>query len=1624
MDPLEPARNDENCGLSRRRISSILKAPRKSVGYPAAEHQENLVECPKPVEKRNSRRVSFAPANNVLLFSNEGKQASPVRSPLHDLITTPATQHRVQITEDEIQQITGMETLLNAPLHAPQKRDKVNFHTEDAFGEKTVMFSAEDAFMDMTRSQTIDISRNADRLTDASPQGCDAFPPKDMNLLFHADSGAMGVTPKTNESIFGSKPLPTSRSADPMSDIRSICSKVPSLDPGFENFLAGLFKSNGPPRTDAEVSVASEEPRITGVDKENQAPQSVREGSLNASRKRDSSRYGSVMTEAVHAFADDDCSSSQLKQQQSGGTAASFPARDKVKNPSHQRDTGTLDRTVMFSAADEFMDMTQSHTVNIANQEKCSSGEHLRDPRSLPGASVSGLDRGFTDFLAGLSKTKPKEQGPEQSRPDADDGRRDQTVRFSADDACMDVTQSHTMNIVTHNVHAESGRPENDGVLGLPNCKGTETSKTGGEGTTDKTVTEAFMDVTQSHTVNIISGLGRHCQPNMGSLPAFGEKTVRFGADEAALDVTQSHTVKIISAVAFHPQHNGQRASPGGGTLTSPTSEVAMDETRSYTVSIDAGFTRQPDHNNDFIPMFGEKTVRFTDGDAAMDVTKSHTVKIASDLNVYAQQRSLCARPGEETETFDAAMDETQGLTGNISTCVDPQPAQNQHPPPALDEGTVRISADADVEVTSSHTADIGASVGVAPRRAVDTDVPSGKDSAFQREEAQLSEGNVESAASLKRREDERSPAPVVSNDTVQERGFLDQLGPQNMSVDTEEEAQGRLGSPVHQTVVDCPAVGLEVAPTEAQTDRNRSPDRPPQRASVNSCGTKSTCEEITSHHLVSDARLTGNKDKRGPRKQTSPKSDGATDGEPSRKSRRMSFADLHTKIRRLSHMISAAPDAVATETCQAPSTQQEQEEGRKHQEEMDPDPAAPPGCGAALVHQEDAEGDQNDVGPTQTAAETPFKLQTKQLMSRLSTGGFKAKLPQRTKASDGAAAPAGEPTKTLAASVPSQMRNFDADVSDINDEELDSCDDVSEPLDTKSPSQARVKSSPPKSFGMDGPLEDNVFDDDLVSAARGNKSRFPANDGDEDEKRLKAPGEAAAAFPTDSQPRLGDCDSSVTSGPAMMTQTTDESSSSHTASIRCEATFESTFKQSLFESQLEDYASDMQRKFDDGTITVLEFFKLFNIDFVIHTPRQSVLPERLLSDTERTLLDSLRDRHVHHPKHKVYETDVQNLTHQVARLKERMQDLDKPLRMVNRTLWEEMSSYTEKELKSFGAKLKERNNIFRKTSKVRSHQMKEALYSHLLQAQQAEERSLRDTIQKADEMIRSLDGCIGGLEAELARVVEKGCEESPSLRCLQQEMDKVTEALTDNNRQISDLEVQITQNSKNLKRLNADSQNLQDHVAALHTMSEWRVGGSSDTGPVFTFLYNTFQLQLSYHSSSGPAADTEPEKRISHIVFQHHFDEEKSQDHARIVHQLLSQYVQAEPDWVKKYPTGGHVPKLLHDVSLVVGHCRLLGEELRLLRTWGGLRLEILHIGCVDTLIHIVFSSLRKFAKFEVIFSVALSGHHYVLRVHSFENMIGDTTLQQVEQVVASLSPGKNLLTKTVKKMFENLLR
>ncbi|XP_037541117.1 kinetochore scaffold 1 [Nematolebias whitei] len=362
-----------------------------------------------------------------------------------------------------------------------------------------------------------------------------------------------------------------------------------------------------------------------------------------------------------------------------------------------------------------------------------------------------------------------------------------------------------------------------------------------------------------------------------------------------------------------------------------------------------------------------------------------------------------------------------------------------------------------------------------------------------------------------------------------------------------------------------------------------------------------------------------------------------------------------------------------------------------------------------------------------------------------------------------------------------------------------------------------------------------------------------------------------------------------------------------------------------MFESQLEDYGSDEQKKLKDGTITVLEFFSLFNIDFVTHNPRQSVLPGRLSSDTDVTPLDLLRSRHINRPKQAVYKADIQTLTAKVEELNVRLQDLNKPLRVVNQRLWEEMRHFSEEELQRFRAKLKERNNFFRKSSRSQSHETKEVLYSELVRVNLEEQQKLRGTISKADEMLSQLDGCISELETGRAMT-----EEKPA--------------------QIAELKLQKEQNSSTLKKLKTETKNLQSRIDTLHLLNEWRLRDTVDDCTTYTFLHNTLLLQLTFEKLHGNDAGSGSERKMTNVSFRFDLDGDKSQFHACLVHKLVSQHIEGQSSWVDKYPTSRHVPKLLHDVSLVVSPFRLLGEELRLLKTWGALRFDILDIGRRET--------------------------------------------------------------------------
>uniref|UniRef100_A0A8D3EE82 Knl1 C-terminal RWD domain-containing protein n=2 Tax=Scophthalmus maximus TaxID=52904 RepID=A0A8D3EE82_SCOMX len=1793
----------------------------------------------------------------------------------------------------------AMETLLNAPLHAC-KQDTVNFETVEGFGEKTVVFSTDDAFMDMTHSHSINFATYAD----ISLHNCDALPTgREKTVVFAADDASMDLT--LNHTI-------NTANKDLSVEKRNVSSSVPSVDPGFENFLASLFKPGGPHSSSTAETSSSlahiKTQKTERVDKENWLPTSVSaamDKSVGEFRKTGQSSHGSALcpeedvsmnltevhtgrilgvnedenpfhflfpTQDMYAQADKRLSqTAEMGKSKSDHKAAattenrvqkvnieyrSGPVKDaaSLKNPSqnasHPRRKVNFDarderteKTIMFSADDEFMDMTQSHTVNIA-----------RGPLAPQQESAGGLDLGFKNFLTGLSKptgpgVKPviermlpsaaassketittssssSQLKTSKADPGKDNRSPNTSRRFGQSstaggicpevDVGMDLTEAqtgriigiagsddpfqflfHTQDLYPHggglNKTEKTSGQKNSEALGSSNRTGMGSSlkpslKTKLQSHQDnfdpeddqreKTVRfsadDACMDVTRSYTVNIGNDL---------KLLSCRDKTMRFNVDDAGMDMTQCLTVNIAnnlgsesilpvweqesetrgptprgrssSAQGLAPEFKSMptsgpgvdpaiaikkptavpssdvRDSSGVGSVC-PKDDVSMDMemteaqtgrilgithaddslqclfptpdlyphsgglNKAYTTSgqknsealgssnrTGMGSSLKPSlktklqsHQDHFDPEddHREKTVRFSADDACMDVTRSYTVNIGNDLKLLS-----CTDKTMRFNVDDAGMDMTQCLTVNIANnlgsesilpvweqesetrgptprgrsssaqglapefkslltsnsgglrCQDPEIARKTLT--AAPSSDVRDSSGVgsicpeddvsmDMEMTEAQTGrilgithaddslqfptqDLYPHSGSLKRAEMASLLPSsevsgssdckGMDKSFQtslntamekqqvkfdaevdcREETvklstddaatNVTAGFTVNVASksvsasflphqesnivptqrdagfpftVKKGERSRSLSarsldtgfktslsrkscpwanPMITKavaaaaaaaaaqcplEGVGAKGHREQLRAQRPDVDTEDAAPGFVPTAIeksqNKTMTE---INMSMDMTEAQTDHifgqtytDELPQCFPPTHDSDPEFDLSNRTEATSQrsdeapgpsnqvanfpgYVDSDEIVTGKEpEPSNEPKMESPRSTVDQDPETlgSRKLRRLSLADLQSKARRLSRLINTAPDTLAMESCAPPLAQLEDDDDldqTSKDKNKSPEPELATGSENT---RDDTQARCLARGGEASAATTPFKLKTKQLMSRLSVGSFKPKLPQRNKPNQPKTGNcAGEHTRTMTVNVTNQLSNFDDDVSDIYDEELGSLEEETETLDAKSPRRVTEKVS--RAPEADEPLEEEELEEDLIGAVHGRKRPLPEDENNtEDEKRMRAERSTDVV----EMSHFVECD--ITAAPTVTAHASDCSSSIHTASVRCEATFESTFKQSLFESQLEDYASDVQKKLDDGTITVLEFFNLFNIDFVIHNPRQSVLPGRRLSDTDCTTMDVLKDRHISRPKQTVYETDVLNLTEKVEGLKVRMQDLDKPLKMVNKPLWEEIRNCSERELKSFGASLKERNNFFRKTSKAQSHEMKEVLYSNIVQANLEEQQKLRGTIEEADEMIKSLDDCICELEAELAAVGEKGFLDKPSLKSRQEEMKNVTEALADTERQTIEVELQKKHNSSKLNRLKAETRNLESHVTVLQMVNEWRFGEQSDSCTVYTFLHDTLHLQLVYEKSKGTDADTQSERKISHISFKLQLDGEKKKTH------------------------------------------------------------------------------------------------------------------------------------------------
>ncbi|GAA6083583.1 uncharacterized protein knl1 [Tachysurus ichikawai] len=657
-----------------------------------------------------------------------------------------------------------------------------------------------------------------------------------------------------------------------------------------------------------------------------------------------------------------------------------------------------------------------------------------------------------------------------------------------------------------------------------------------------------------------------------------------------------------------------------------------------------------------------------------------------------------------------------------------------------------------------------------------------------------------------------------------------------------------------------------------------------------------------------------------------------------------------------------------------------------------------------------------NQINLAHKESTTPFNLR-KSLMARLSVGGIMPKFPSRA---GSARLNQVEPKSPNEAQDLQPQTCFNAE-EQSNSYETDLINEVLPEDDFSGTLVSDLSKSKLQEVTTEvHEHKDHIESDHMESIMNMSQSE-------------EIPPEVKGANTNDSRDKLWDSNCAAQNASTHVVKTDDTNSSSSSTMMKFEGNSELTLRNSQLDSQIGgsmDHEFDFYKKLKDGSVTVNEFLTYFGANTVIHRSRPSALPDNFRATQTCTTEDLLREKYIHRPKQKVYETDCQKLSEMAEGFKTQMADQDKPLRSINETLLQDVCAFSKEQLQRFGSKLKERKMYYRKENKARSHKMKEHLYSELLKITQEAKQSLTSKIKETNEMINNLDGCINDLEADLSGLkhIGNGDQHSlirldPALKAKQEQFEALNSEVTEKKKQIRELELQSRSLEDTREKIQDETRDLEYQLTNLSSLNEWRVISADKNGLVFSFLHNTLHLEVKHRKATGDEfIQNDPEQEVD-ISFNFLLNTDTSQPSAIMVHKLLKENLSNQSKWQQKDLTMQKIPMLLHNVSLVVSRLRLLGEEIYRLDKWGGVRLGIFHITCVDTLVEVTFSSVEAFAKFELSLAVNPDYPFSPLQLQKFQNFIGDTRLEQITDIVSSVRPAKNYLTSVMKKIYSDIL-
>ncbi|KAM6133533.1 outer kinetochore KNL1 complex subunit KNL1 [Phoenicopterus ruber ruber] len=488
----------------------------------------------------------------------------------------------------------------------------------------------------------------------------------------------------------------------------------------------------------------------------------------------------------------------------------------------------------------------------------------------------------------------------------------------------------------------------------------------------------------------------------------------------------------------------------------------------------------------------------------------------------------------------------------------------------------------------------------------------------------------------------------------------------------------------------------------------------------------------------------------------------------------------------------------------------------------------------------------------------------------------------------------------------------------------------------------------------------------------------------------------------------------------------THASTSSSLDSVKADTEL-TTQRSSQMESQLltDSICEDnLREKFQDGVITVGEFFTLLQVHVPIQKPRHSHLPANCAVSAPPTPEDLLYSQYVYRPKLRIYEEDCQALSQMIDELKQYVNVQDQLLVNVNKSLWEVMRTCSDEELKSFGAELNKMKSYFTKESKILAHNEKATLYSKLLQSAQEQQGKLQSRIEKMDELLKEAESCLVALEGGSNRGErEADCgDEMAEGKTLQEELESINAQEEELQRELSDLETQNEEMLAEMNQLQEEEKRCQE-LLERYNFTEWEITEWSERQAVFNFLYDSIELTVVF----GPPIDgdvfgEDPSRKIVSVNFESLLDEEKAPPSSRLVQRLIFQFIESQGCWQEKCPTLYYLPQVLHDISLVVSRCKILGEEMEFLERWGG-KFNLLKMDISDTKVKLLFSASTAFAKFELTLSLS-ANYPSASLPFTVQNHIGNIGEEEISAVLSNVPTGYHYLRRTVSLIHQNLLQ